>query len=117
MTLCTFYLNIYYIFLGATTKEDTPLVQQDKSAESILDCLGDMSTYGAAKVYSVPPTTLRDIISGPVASDARLGHETIFTSGEEGKLYKHTTYMTVIGFGYNKTAIQYMAKDSLGKSN
>ena len=78
-----------------------------------------MSAYRAAKVYSVPPTTLRDRISGRVATDARVGHETIFTSEEEDKLYQHITYMADIGFGYNKTAIQYMAKDfadSLGKS-
>ena len=62
-------------------------------------------------MYSVPPATLSDIISGPVDSDARLGHETIFTPGEEDKLYKHTTYMTEIGFAYNKTVIHYMAKD------
>ena len=89
-----------------------------------------MSAYRAAQVYSKPPTTLRDRISGCVASDARVGHETIFTSEEEEeeeeedeeeeeKLHKHRTYMAEIGFGFNKTAIQYMAKDfadSLGKS-
>lgn len=63
-----------------------------------------MSAYRAAKVYSVPPTTLRDRISGRVATDARVGHETIFTSEEEDKLYQHITYMADIGFGYNKTA-------------
>ena len=79
-----------------------------------------MSEYRAAKVYSVPPTTLRDRISGRVTTDARVGHETIFTSEEEDKLYQHITYMADIGFGYNKTTIQYMAKDfadSLGKSS
>ena len=68
-------------------------------------------------MYSVPPTTLRDRISGRVTTDTRMGHETIFTAKED-KLYKHITYMAEIGFGYNKTAIQYMAKDfadSLGK--
>lgn len=70
-------------------------------------------------MYSVPPTTLRDRVSGRVAVDAKVGHETIFTVEEEQKLYNHITYMAKIGFGYSKTSIQYMAKDyadSLGKS-
>ena len=78
-----------------------------------------MSAYREAKVYSVPPTTLRNIISWHVASDARVGHDTIFTSEKEDKLYKHIIYLAEIGFGYNKTAIHYMANDfpdSLGKS-
>ena len=72
--------------------------------------LGGMSAFRASKVYSVPPTTIRDRISGRVASDARVGHETTFATEEEEKVYKNITYMAEIGFGY-KTAIQYVAKD------
>ena len=78
-----------------------------------------VSAYRAAKLYSVPPTTLKDRISGRVSVDAKVGHETIFTLDEEQKLFYHITYMAEIGYGYNKTAIQYVAKDyadSLGKT-
>ncbi|XP_060575299.1 uncharacterized protein LOC132732808 [Ruditapes philippinarum] len=77
-----------------------------------------ISAYRAAKMYSVPPTTLRDRISGRVKATARVGHETIFTQEEEQKLYNHITYMAEIGYGYNKMSLQYLAKDyadSLGK--
>ncbi|XP_060606285.1 uncharacterized protein LOC132758607 [Ruditapes philippinarum] len=77
-----------------------------------------ISAYRAAKMYSVPPTTLWDRISGRVKATARVGHETIFTQEEEQKLYNHITYMAEIGYGYNKMSLQYLAKDyadSLGK--
>ena len=47
-----------------------------------------MSAYRAAKVYLVPPTTLSDRISRRVTTDARVGHETFFTSDSLGKSTK-----------------------------
>jgi hypothetical protein len=70
-----------------------------------------MSAYRASKLYNVPPTTLRDRISGRVDADAKVRHETILTHEEEQKLYDHITYMANIGFGYSKTSVQYMTKD------
>ena len=47
-----------------------------------------------------------------------MGFDTIFEHEEEEKLDDHISYMAGLGYGYNKSGIQYMAKDyteSLGK--
>ena len=77
-----------------------------------------MSVYKAAMLYNIPESTLRDRTRGLVALDARNGTGTLFTHAEEEKLVGHIKYMADIGYGYNKSGIQYMAKDyaqSLGK--
>ena len=76
-----------------------------------------LSVKRAATEYSVPVTTLRDRILGNVDIGAKIGFDTIFEHEEE-KLVGHIKYMAGIGYGYNKSGIQYMAKDyavSLGK--
>ena len=77
-----------------------------------------LSVRRAATEYSVPVTTFRDRILGNVDIDAKIGFDTIFEHEEEEKLVGHITYMAGIGYGYNKSGTQYMAKDyavSLGK--
>ena len=77
-----------------------------------------LSVRREATEYSVPVTTLRDQILGNGDIDAKIGFDTIFEHEEEEKLVGHITYMAGIGYGYNKSGIQYMAKDyavSLGK--
>ena len=79
---------------------------------------GGMSVYKAARRYSVPESTLRDRTRGNVDVDARAGHATLMTADEEQKLVAHISYMADIGYRYNKSGIQYMARDyaqSLGR--
>ncbi|MEW8548101.1 MAG: hypothetical protein AB2693_31750 [Candidatus Thiodiazotropha sp.] len=50
--------------------------------------------------------------------NAKNGTGTLLTVEEERKLVQHISYMADIGYGYNKSSIQYMARDyavSLGK--
>ena len=69
--------------------------------------------------YNVPESTLRDLTRGNVATDAKNGTGTLLSTEEEEKLVEHIKYMADIGYGYNKSSIQYMARDyavSLGRS-
>lgn len=77
-----------------------------------------MSVYRASRDYGVPESTLRDRTRGNIPLDATVGFAQIFSHDEEKKMVDHLSYMASIGYGYNKSAIQYMAKDyavSLGK--
>ena len=87
-----------------------------RAYEAINQC--GMSVYMAARWYSVSESTLRDRTCGNVDVDARTGHGTLLSADEEQKLVTHISYMADIGYGYNKSGIQYMACDyanSLGK--
>ena len=78
-----------------------------------------MSVCKAARLYNVLESTLRDRTRGNVAIDAKNGTGTLLSTEEEEKLVEHIKYMADIGYGYNKSSIQYMARDyavSLGKS-
>ena len=76
---------------------------------------GGMSVYKAARRYSVPESTLRDRTRGNVDVDVRAGHATLMTAEEEQKLVAHICYMADIGYGYNKSGIQYMLSHWEGK--
>ena len=39
------------------------------------------------------------------------GHETLFTTEEGKMLVDHLSYMADIGYGYQKSKVQYMARD------
>ena len=76
------------------------------------------SVCKAARLYNVPEFSLRDRTRGNVAIDAKNGTGTLLSTEEE-KLVEHIKYMADIGYGYNKSSIQYMARDyavSFGKS-
>ena len=78
-----------------------------------------MSVYRAARLYNIPESTLRDRTLGNVSVDAKNGTGTLLTVEEEHKLVQHISYMADIGYGYNKSSIQYMARDyavSMGKN-
>ena len=70
-----------------------------------------MSVYRAAREFNVPESTLRDRTRGNVTLDTRVGVDTLFTVSEEKQLVDHVKYMGSIGYGYNKSGIQYMARD------
>ena len=78
-----------------------------------------ISVYRAAKLFSVPESTLRDRTRGLVNLNTVIGFDNIFSDDEERQLVEHVSYMANIGYGYNKMGIQHMAReypDSLGKS-
>ena len=70
-----------------------------------------MSVYRAAREFNVPESTLRDRTRGNVTLDTRVVVDTLFTVSEEKQLVDHVKYMGSIGHGYNKSGIQYMARD------
>ena len=70
-----------------------------------------MSVYRAAREFGVPESTLRDRTRGNVTLDTRVGVDTLFSVSEEKQLMDHVKYMASIGYGYNKSGIQYMARD------
>ena len=45
--------------------------------------------------------------------DTKVGVETLFTESEEKLLVDHVKYMASLGFGYDKLAVLYMARDDL----
>lgn len=78
-----------------------------------------MSVYRAARVYSVPESTLRDRTMHLVDLECKGGPERIFTFEEEKNLVDHIMYMANIGYGYSVIDIRCMAADygrSLGKT-
>ena len=87
-------------------------LQYDRSnlARAYEATLSGMSVYSAARQYRVPESTLRDRTRGNIAVDVKLGHGTLLSTEEEQKLVAHITYMADIGYGYNKSSIQYMAR-------
>jgi hypothetical protein len=70
-----------------------------------------MSVYKAAREYNVPESTLRDRTRGNICLDAKIGFKTIFTTDEEQQLVDHISFMASIDYGYNKSGIQFMARD------
>ena len=67
----------------------------------------------------MPESTLRDKTRGNITLDTKVDVETLFTESEEKLLVEHVKYMASIGYGYNKSGVQYMARDyaiSLNKS-
>lgn len=70
-----------------------------------------MSVHRAAHVYRVPESTLRDRTRGNVEVDARNGTGTLLPQSHEKELVAHIKYMSDIGYGYNKSDVQYMARD------
>ncbi|XP_062567747.1 uncharacterized protein LOC134229990 [Saccostrea cucullata] len=76
--------------------------------------LEGMSVYKAAKVCSVPESTLRDRTLGIVPIDVSIGFTPIFNREEEEKLVAHIKYMADVGYGYNKRGAREYAA-SLGK--
>ena len=52
-----------------------------------------------------------DRTRGNVTLDAKNGHGTLFTMEEEKMLVDHLSYMADIGYGYQKSKVQYMARD------
>ena len=59
----------------------------------------------------MPESTLRDSTRGNVSLHTKVGVETLFTECEEQQLVDHVKYMASIGYGYNKSGVQYMARD------
>ena len=106
-----------YFFLLQGSKEKRPKVLYDRTnLRRAFDATrSGMSVYMAARQYNVPESTLRDRTRGNISVDATIGFDTIFNRSEERKLVDHITYMADIGYGYNKSSIQYMASD-LAKS-
>ena len=48
---------------------------------------------------------------GPIITlDTKVGVKTLFTESEEKLLADHVKHMASIGYGYNKSGIQYMAR-------
>ena len=73
---------------------------------------------GCQCIWQPDGTVFLNLLSGTGDVDARTGHGTLLSADEEQKLVTHISYMADIGYGYNKSGIQYMACDytnSLGK--
>ena len=106
-----------YFFLLQRLKEKRPKVLYDRTnvCRAFDATRSGMSVYMAARQYNVPESTLRDRTRGNISVDATIGFDTIFNRSAERKLVDQITYMTDIGYGCNKSSIQYMASD-LAKS-
>ncbi len=70
-----------------------------------------MSVCKAARVYCAPESTLRARTRGNVEVDAQNGTGTLLSQSQEKELLAHIKYMSDIGYGYNKSGVQYMARD------
>ena len=70
-----------------------------------------MSVYRAAREYQIIESTLRDRAGGNVTLDVKIGIETLFKESEESHLVDHIKHMSSIGYGYNKSGIQFMVRD------
>ena len=108
---------ICYTFFYCRARKKRPKVLYDRTnlCRAFDATRSGMSVYMAARQYNVPESTLRDRTRGNISVDATIGFDTIFNRSEERKLVDHITYMADIGYGYNKSSIQYMASD-LAKS-
>ena len=95
--------------LGGQTKSKATPVWQKKLEKAFNATTPGMSVYKAAREYNVPESTLRDRIRGNICLDAKIGFKTIFTTDEEQQLVDHISFMASIGYGYNKSRIQFMA--------
>ena len=71
----------------------------------------EMSVYRASREFTLPESTLRDRTRENVSLDTKVGVETLFTESEEKQLVDHVKYMASIGYGYNKSGVQYTARD------
>ena len=70
-----------------------------------------MSVYRASREIRVPESTLRDRTREIITLDTKVGVETLFTESEDKLLVDHVKYMASIGYGYDRLAVQYMARD------
>ena len=91
-------------------KKTKPYCQNDKAKlRRVYEATkSGMSVYRAAKMYSVPKSTLPGRTRCNVGLDAKSGPDKIFTVEEEKQLVEHVTYTA---YGYMKSNIQYMAAD------
>ena len=67
----------------------------------------------------MPESALRNRTRENVTLDTKVGVETLFTESEEKLLVDYVKYMASIDYGYNKSGVQYMARDyviSMNKS-
>jgi len=112
-------ISLFCIFQNSDTKKKKMQYERANLQRAYNTTKNGISVYRAAKLFSVPESTLRDRTRGLVNLNTVIGFDNIFSDDEERQLVEHVSYMANIGYGYNKMGIQHMAReyaDSLGKS-
>ena len=76
-------------------------------------CIEDkVPVYQAARLYSVPLTTLRDFVDNRISIDTTSsGPSPLFDQMEEAKFVVHIKEIAYIGYGYTRSEILNMATD------
>ena len=67
--------------------------------------------YSASGEFCVPESALTDRTRGNITLHTKVGVETLFTESEKKLLVDHVKYMASIGYDYNKSGVQYMARE------
>ena len=71
--------------------------------------MGDMSVYRAARVYTVPKSTLSDRTRNNEDLKCTPGTQVETTYEEEMKLADHIVFIVNIGYGYSVNDVRCMA--------
>ena len=64
----------------------------------------------AAKLYGVPPSTLKDRLSGRVVHDVNLGPKQYLTKQEEKELTDHLVLSAKVGYGKTRRDVMNMVE-------
>ena len=110
--LLNFFFNIslFCIFQNSDTKKNKMRYERANLQWAYNATTNGISVYRAARLFSVPESTLRDRTRGLVNLNTVIGFDNIFSDDEERQLVEHIRYMANIGYGYNKMGIQPMAR-------
>ena len=111
MAKIVFAKKVFIYFQAVPVKKRRLQYDRGNLALAYDAALKGMSVSSAAKRNQVPESTLRDRTRGNVTLDAKKGHGTLFTVEEEKMLVDHLSYMADIGYRYQKSKVQYMARD------
>jgi hypothetical protein len=70
----------------------------------------NMAVKGAARLHSVPETTLRQRVIGAVSIDTgKSGPSPLFSCEQEARLVDHVTLMAKVGYGYTRPELYNLA--------
>ena len=84
--------------------------QMDPALKSVMSGTA-VSINRAARDHGIPPTTLKDRLSGRVVDGTKPGRVPYLSSGEEAELEEYLTQSTKIGYGKTRRQVKAIAEN------
>ena len=100
---------------AAVVKPNRPAKRKQWSEESMLGAMAEVQDKGtpanqAAKMYGVPPSTLKDRLSGRVVHGTKPGPVPYLSAKEEEELEEYIVEACILGYGKTRRQIKVIAE-------